>query len=208
MKALVVCARRYNGHELWTTLGTLQEAGIEFEVTSTELTIADEVTHQKNVIERTMKDIDPLIIGSNGVFQGVMFISGNMQDTELHWMHPKCLDYVHAAYSQELPLAAICCSTPIIREAVKGRTVSCFPLNRIKEMLEDAGATISNISISCDGSLLTAEHQMASQKWASLFVQLMKGEEPSLDLADSGFVPTGKTPRKPPKGLEERQVVK
>ena len=66
MKALVVCARRYNGHELWTTLGTLQEAGIEFEVTSTELTIADEVTHQKNVIERTMKDIDPLIIGSNG----------------------------------------------------------------------------------------------------------------------------------------------
>ena len=32
MKVLVVCARRYNGHELWTFLGVLQEAEIEFEV--------------------------------------------------------------------------------------------------------------------------------------------------------------------------------
>ncbi len=88
MKTLVVVARRYNGHELWTALGVMQEAGHEFEVISTSTRIQDEVTGQQNIIERTIDEVEPQELGD---FDGLMFVSGNMKDTELYWNLPRTL---------------------------------------------------------------------------------------------------------------------
>jgi len=193
VKVLVICARRYNGHELWTALGIMQEAGIEFEVISTANVIADEITFQSNTIERTIDDVEPSEIDS---FDGLMIVSGNMADTELYWKHPKVLAYVDEANRLNKQIAAICCSVPTVRAAAKDKTVSFYPLVRSRDLLTLAGATLSNISISSDGNLVTAEHQMATQTWAEAFVAKLKGEDPELTLRDSGFKPTGKTRRK------------
>lgn len=179
MKVLIVVARRYNGHELWTTLGTLQEAGIGFEVISTATRIADEVTAQPNTIKRTIDDVDPEEIEH---FDGLMIVSGNMADTELYWEHERVLKYVEKAKKLDIPIAAICCSVPTIREATENKVVSFYPLFRSRHLLEDAGAICSDKSVSVDGNLVTAEHQMATQPWAELFVRVLKGEEIQLDL--------------------------
>ena len=189
MKVLVVCARRYNGHELWTFLGVLQEAGIDFEVISTSKYIQDEVTNQPNVIARVIDDVPSL--ASEG-FTALAFISGNMKDTEAYWDDPRTLAYVTEAHEAALPIAAICCSVPTIREAALGKKVSYFPLVRSEERLEAAGAICQTVSITVDGNLVTAEHQMATQRWAEAFVSVLKGEDPGITLVDSGFKPGGR----------------
>ncbi len=193
MKVLVVCARRYNGHELWTFLGVLQEAGVDFEVISTSTLIEDEITHQPNLIDRTLDDIEDI----KG-FDGLAFVSGNMKDTEAYWSDLRTLRYVRQAIRANIPIAAICCSVPTVAAATYGKRVSYFPLQRSTEILERAGALCQTISITVDGKLVTAEHQMATQTWAEAYVRVLNGDlDVDLGLRDSGFVPGGKGRRKP-----------
>lgn len=193
MKVLIVVAQRYNGHELWTTLGILQQAGIDFEVISRSTNISDEVTRQRNILERTIDDVSVEEIQE---YDGFMVISGNMSDTESYWDDSKVLSFVKTAEENNLAIAAICCSVPTIREIAKGKVVSYYPLIRSAARLSDAGAVLSNITISVDGKLVTAEHQMATQKWATAFVDILNGKEVDLGLQESGFTPQGHRERK------------
>lgn len=193
MRVLIVVAKRYNGHELWTTLGILQQAEIEFEVISEQTLISDEITREANTIARTIYDVDPNELND---FDGLMFISGNMQDTESYWSNSVTLSFVDMALELDLVLAAICCSVPTIRNAAKDKRVSFYPLIRSRIILEDAGAICETISITVDGNLVTAEHQMATQTWAESFVKVLKNEPVTLNLRDSGFEPMGKTERR------------
>jgi len=155
---LIVVARRYNGHELWTTLGTLKHRGHSTEVLSTSLLIADEVTGRTNTIRRLIQDVPNI-----DEFDAVMFISGNMQDTEAYWKNARTLSYVDQAVKRDLPIAAICCSVPTVRKAARGKRVSFFPLIRSRELLEHEGAIVQTVSLSIDGKLATAENQMVTQ---------------------------------------------
>lgn len=183
---LIVCARRYNGHELWTSLGVLQEHGHTFEVVSTSRLIMDEVTFQKNKIAKVLDDV-PSLEG----FDALIFISGNMADTEAYWDDPRTLNYVREAKGRDIPIAAICCSVPTIREAAGGKRVSYFPLVRSTDRLSVAGAQLQTVSISVDGKLVTAEHQMATQVWIEQFCLVLEGKPSTLHLQDSGFTPGG-----------------
>ena len=199
MRVLVVCARRYNGHELWVALGVLQKAGHSFEVVSTDYLIEDEVTGQRNTIERIVYEVDPEKALVD--FHGLMIISGNMKDTEAYWDDKHVLQLVKTFNEQERPIAAICCSVPTVREAANGKRVSYYPLIRSAERLKNAGAILSNVSISVDGTLVTAEHQMATQEWAGFYAQVLDGHTPDPGLVESGFTPRGKE-RKPIAVLE------
>ena len=192
MRVLVVCARRYNGHELWTALGVLQEAGVDFEVVSTSKLIQDEVTHQPNTIQRTIDEVAPEELDQ---FDGLLIISGNMSDTEAYWTNERVLAYVNRALQNDATIGAICCSVPTVRQAAQGKKVSFYPLIRSRALLQDAGAICQTVSITVDGKLITAEHQMATQTWAEAFVGVLNGEDVDLGLTDSGFVPQGKTER-------------
>jgi putative intracellular protease/amidase len=198
VKVLIVCARRYNGHELWTTLGVLQESGIGFEVISSDRLIMDEVTFKPNKIQRTIEDVEASELDE---LDGLMIISGNMDDTEAYWKHPKVLSYVAKAGQRDLAIAAICCSVPTIRGVASGKRVSFFPLVRSRDLLMRAGAILTTVAMTVDGRLVTAEHQMASQIWAEAFVEVLQGKPASVQLFDSGFTPKG-SERKPIMALE------
>lgn len=189
MKVLVIVARRYNGHELWTALGILQHEGIDFDIVSTQLVIADEITREPNVLERTLDEVESL----EG-YDGLMVVSGNMSDTEAYWHDNRVQRLVSQA--QEMPVAAICCSVPTVRSLAKNKKVSFFPLVRSRQLLEEAGAKLQSVSISVDQNLVTAEHQMSTQVWAESFVKVLHRQEVDLDLRDSGFEPSGKSERR------------
>jgi hypothetical protein len=172
----------------------MQEMGLQFDVASTAYLIEDEVTGQSNTITLTLDDVDQEAVSK---YDGLMFVSGNMKDTEYYWTLARTLSYVQVADSLDMPLAAICCSVPTIRHAAKGKRVSFFPLVRSRALLKDAGAILSSVSISVDQKLVTAEHQMSSQMWATYFAQVVLGEDPDVPLVDSGFVPGKGRPRKP-----------
>lgn len=194
---LIVVARRYNGHELWTTLGTLRHRGHSVEVISTSHLIADEVTGKTNTIKRLLDDVPNI-----DDFDAIMFVSGNMKDTEAYWHDKRTLSYVDQAVKRDMPVAAICCSVPTIRKAARGKRVSFFPLIRSGELLSHEGALLQTVSLSVDGHLVTAENQMVTQMWAEAFCDVLDGVDPNIHLIDSGFTP-GKRMRKPDPDLQK-----
>lgn len=188
---LVVCARRYNGHELWTALGVIKQRGHTFELISTDKIIQDEITMQPNKIKRTISEVDPVEI-KNGAFDAFMIVSGNMADTEAYWKHDRVLSFIEAANEADLPIAAICCSVPTVRWAATEKKVSFFPLVRSRQLLTEAGAILQTVALTRDQNLVTAEHQMASQMWAEEFCNLIEGKESEYTFSDSGYVPKGR----------------
>ncbi len=185
-KLLVICAKRYNGHELWTLLGVLQERGHEFEVVSQELLIRDELTLQPNTIERTVYDVD-----NTYQFDGVVVVSGNMKDTEAYWDDKSVLGILDEFKSRGCVMAAICCSAPTLARVAKGKRLSYFPLVRAKHRLLHYGAIPSNTSITVDGRFVTAENQMMAEMWAEEICNVLEDKPLQHVMTDSGFVPRG-----------------
>jgi putative intracellular protease/amidase len=184
---LVVCARRYNGHELWTALGVIRSRGHTFELISTDYVIQDEITMRPNRIKRTIDEV-PNVAN----FDALMIVSGNMKDTEAYWTDSRVLSYVTEANDRSLPIAAVCCSVPTIREAARDKRVSFFPLIRSRQLLEGAGAVLQTVALTVDQNLVTAEHQMASQMWAEEFCNLIEGLPQEYFFVDSGYTPKGR----------------
>jgi putative intracellular protease/amidase len=199
---LVVCARRYNGHELWTALGVIQQRGHTFELISTDYVIQDEITMQPNRIKRTIDDVAAIEMND---FDAFMIVSGNMKDTEAYWKDDRVLKYIDVANASAKPIAAICCSVPTVRQAATGKKVSFFPLVRSKQLLSEAGAVLQTVALTVDQNLVTAEHQMASQMWAEEFCNMIEGKPPEYTFVDSGYTPKGRE-RMPIPIVEELRI--
>jgi len=197
-KVLVICAKRYNGHELWTLLGVLQAHGHKFEVVSQETCIRDELTLQPNTIERTIHKVD--IPQAVKQFDAVCIVSGNMEDTEAYWQDKHVISLLQAFNKVHKVCAAICCSVPTLGPITKGVKVSFFPLIRSRHRLNYFGALLQNTSITTDVEhrIVTAENQMMTEMWAEEICNLLEGKPLQHVLTDCGFVPQGSERRMSP----------
>ena len=198
-RVLVICARRYNGHELWTLLGGLQSRGHSFEVVSTALHIADEKTFQPNVLERTVYDVS---VDEIHQFGGVCVVSGNPSDTEAYWTDTHVLCLLWEAKQLNKVLGAICVSVPTLGPVCKGVRVSYFPLIRSRKWLETYGAIPQKVSLTVDQQVVTAENQMMSEMWAQEISNLLEGKEPQYSFKETDFE-FGTFKRRFPAGVDE-----
>lgn len=185
MKALIVAANRYNGHELWCSIGILKQNNIKSTVIARKPVISDEIT---GYAVNTHFTLDSFNIKTLQDYACLIFISGNMKDTEAHWKDQRILSLVRKAIQLNILIGAICCSVPTIREAAKGKRVSYFPLNRSRDLLREAGAILSTLSVSIDDKLITAENQMVTQTWIESIVRVLRGEKVDLGWADVGDI--------------------
>lgn len=198
---LVICAKRYNGHELWTLLGILQERGHAFEVVSQSTLIRDELTLQPNTIRRNVYMIGPEDCNK---FDAVCIVSGNMEDTEAYWTDEHVGDIIIHFRAAKKVVAAICCSVPTIGPVAEGAVVSYFPLVRSRHRLQKYKAILSNVSLSVDTKhrIVTAENQMLTQQWAEEISNMLEGLPPEYIFQESGFTPKG-SPRRMPAEVQE-----
>lgn len=194
-RLLVACAKRYNGHELWTLLHVLQERGHTFEVVSQEHLIRDELTLRPNILERTLYEV-PSTDAQR--FDAFCVVSGNMEDTEAYWTDPKMEELLHEFKSREKTLAAICCSVPTLAPVAKGIRVSYFPLVRSRQRLTNAGAILEPVSLTVDQNTATAENQMITEMWAEEICNLLEGKPQEHFFQPCGFMPKGRPRRLPP----------
>ena len=192
---LVICAKRYNGHELWTLLGVLQERGHSFEVVSQDTTIRDELTLRPNSIKRTVHNVGVEEVADYGA---VVVVSGNMKDTEAYWSDAHVISLLHEFNNAEKVCAAICCSVPTLAPIVKGVKVSYFPLIRSRHRLKEFGAILQNTSLTVDDRFITAENQMITQMWAEEICNRLEGMPVVHRFQDSGFEPKGSERRMSP----------
>lgn len=185
---LVICAKRYNGHELWTMLGVIQERGHTFEVVSQSTLIRDELTLKPNTIKRTVYDVDPNEVED---FDAIVVVSGNMKDTEAYWTDNAVIGLLEEFNAAEKVCAAICCSVPTLGPVVNGIKVSYFPLIRSRHRLRDHGAILQNTSLTVDGRFITAENQMITEMWAEEICNRLEGRPEQYRMIDSGWSPKG-----------------
>ena len=202
-KVLVICAKRYNGHELWTLLKRLREYGHDFEVVSAKKVIRDELTLEPNSIDRTFYEVP---VSEVSKFDGVSVVSGNMKDTEAYWTNEKVLSLLNEFRHHNKVVSAICCSVPTLAPVCKGIRVAPFPLVRARQRLLLYGAILDPVSICVDQQTVTAENQMMSYLWGNCISELLQGKEPSLNFAPSRYAAhfRGKTPRRLRQDLEEQ----
>lgn len=199
---LVICAKRYNGHELWTLLGVVKNRGHTFEVVSQEKLIRDELTLQPNTIARTVYEVDPAT--APDTFDAVCVVSGNMADTEAYWTDKHVQDILQAFRGADKVTAAICCSVPTLAPIARDVKVSFFPLIRSRQRLLNHGAILQTVSLSVDKKTVTAENQMGSQMWATEICNLLEGKEREFYMVESGYVPKGQERRMP---AEVREMI-
>lgn len=192
---LVICAKRYNGHELWTLLGVLQARGHSFEVVSQDTLIKDELTLRPNTINRTVWEV-PFTEADS--YDAVVVVSGNMADTEAYWTDKHVIGLLQSFREADKVCAAICCSVPTLAPIVRDVKVSFFPLMRSRHRLRDHGAILQTTSLTVDGKTVTAENQMITQMWAEEICNLLEGKEPVHKFHDSGFTPKGSERRMSP----------
>ncbi len=190
MTVLLITPPKYNPNEFWAALSVLQKNDIEFEVVSSVNIITDEKATEAFAV-KLLTDIDV------DNFDGLMIISGGDIKSAVLYLHdPDIISAVEVMNQKGQPIGAICRASPLVRTVAKGKKVSVYPLLENKRLLREAGAILQNVSISVDGNLITAEHEMAAEVWAEQFVKMMKGEATDLKLVDSGFEPVGKTERR------------
>lgn len=195
---LVICAKRYNGHELWTLLGIVQKRGHSFEVVSQDTLIKNELTLQPNTIERKVWDVDP---AEHTKYDAIVVVSGNMSDTESYWSDPHVEKLLRTFREGNKLCAAICCSVPTLAPICTGVKVSFFPLMRSRDRLRRHKAVLQTTSLSIDkqfGGTITAENQMMSWMWAEEICNHLEGKPPQHVFHDSGFVPKGSERRMSP----------
>jgi len=192
---LVICAKRYNGHELWTLLGVLQERGHTFEVVSQATLIRDELTLRPNTIKRVVHDVP---LDEHADFDAICVVSGNMADTEAYWEDKHVQALLKVFRDNDKVCAAICCSVPTLAPICKDVKVSFFPLMRSRDHLRWHGAILQNTSLTVDGKTITAENQMITQMWAEEICNVLEGKPVEHKFEDSGFVPKGSERRMPP----------
>jgi putative intracellular protease/amidase len=189
---LIICAKRYNGHELWTLLGVLQERGHKFEVVSQDTLIQDELTLRPNIIERTVWQVD--IDESRGdKYDAVVVVSGNMSDTEKYWTDNHVINLLKAFKAEGKVCAAICCSVPTLAPIATGVKVSFFPLLRSRQRLTEFGALLQPVSLTVDQDhrMITAENQMLTQMWGNEICNMLEGKPPTNEFKPTEFMPKG-----------------
>jgi putative intracellular protease/amidase len=208
---LTICAKRYNGHELWTLLGVLQRRGHTFEVVSQETLIRDELTLRPHIIDRTVYDVDPQ--EAPKAHDAVVVVSGNMDDTEAYWTDNHVIQILQAFKAEDKVVAAICCSVPTLAPVAKGVKVSYFPLVRSRHRLQRFGAVLQPVSLTVDeeAKIITAENQMMTQMWADEISNMLEGKPPEHVFKPSGYTPKG-SPRILPddiqKSIDDARVAK
>jgi putative intracellular protease/amidase len=178
VKVLVCTVKQFNGHELWAALATLQKHGIEFEVVSQEYIIRDEVDGKRHKVVRLWNEV-------HDTFDGIMVVSGDPRWTEKMWKD-RYLERIVRKHEGK-PVAAICASVPAIRYVTAGKKVSTYPLIRAKQLLQDAGAILTNMSLCVDTPVVTAENQLRSKGWAEAFCALVEGKDPDTGVYESNF---------------------
>lgn len=194
---LVICAKRFNGHELWTLLGIVQNRGHTFEVVSQDTLIKNELTLRPNTIERTVWQVDP---AEHSKYDAIVVVSGNMSDTEAYWKDNHVIDLLKTFKSEQKVCAAICCSVPTLAPICEGVKVSFFPLMRSRDRLRKFKANLQTTSLSVDveNRVITAENQMLSWMWAEEICNMLEGKPPQHNFVDSGFIPKGTERRMSP----------
>ena len=181
-KVLIICSRIFNDHEFWLTLSTLLKNSIGFEIVSTHLRIAGESNRQPIQIKKTLQDIE--INSFKEIYKGLIHISGDPKYTEAYWFDNRSREIVKEAARANLPIAAICCAVPSIRDAARNRRVSYYSLQRAKDLLTQSGAILSQTSVTIDMNIITASDEMCTQVWAEQFCLLVKKQKTTLKLQE------------------------
>lgn len=200
MKVLVIIPWQYNRSELWTALGVMLKRGIEFEVVSLTKRVKADGPMPEGIGEESLRlDHTVYEIDSMEPYAGIQIQSGSLESMEEIWFDKKVRQLVEEVGRDNKPASSACHGGVALRFIAEGKKISCYPLQKSKDLLRKAGAWWCSLSITVDGNLITGETQISMQTVTELFCDMLEGHEVSINLTDA--LPLMRTHSKLPRRL-------
>jgi hypothetical protein len=163
-------------------------------VMSTDIVIQDMYTGEPFRIQKTL-DNTSLLPPFTQAFDGVIFVDGELKDTQVLWTDHRLLELVATFKWDGKPIAAIGTAVPCVRLVSNNRRVSFFPLVEVRDLLVEAGATPSGATMTRDNNIVTGEHEQSAQLVTEQFCKLLNGEPWHYVEEHAEFKPDGRKPR-------------
>lgn len=181
LPVLIVCAKIYNGKELWSAIKVLQEHNRTFVITSHERVITEEQTSKRNLISIPIYDV------VQKDYSGLLVISGPLPIVKFFWKDTSLIFLISSFHQVDKPVGAICCAAPCMSYISQDEEMSSYPYAECREWISINGAIPSGKVITISGKKVTAENEMAATTWAEIFCKLLNGEEVEDTYVASGF---------------------
>lgn len=161
-KALIVIApRNFRDEELTEPINYLGQAGISYEVISTNRGLAVGMLGGKMLIERTISDVNE---GDTSKFQGIIIVGG-AGAPEYLWDNRSLLDLVRKFDKQGSIVSAICLSPPVLGQAgvLKGKKVTVWNDDQAINEVRKGGGIFKSEPVVVDGRIITANGPTAAK---------------------------------------------
>lgn len=167
MKVLFVIAPdRYREEEFEVTAKAISQAGIEYDVASTKTgtctgMIGGEQEAGLKISDAAEKDYSALII------------IGGLGARDFLWADDDLCRLTKEFGKNEKVIAAICHAPVIIARAglLKNRQATAFKSPASLKLFEEAGAHYADIPVVSDMNIITANHPVASEKFAEAILE-------------------------------------
>ncbi len=167
MKVLFVIApRRYREEEFEITAKAISEAGVEFDVASNGEEICTGMMGGEQKADLKIKD------ASESNYDALILIGG-LGARDFLWADDDLCRLTVEFGKAEKVVAAICLAPVILSRAgvLKGRQATVFESPASIKLLEDGGANYVNIPVVSDMNIITANHPVASEKFAEMILE-------------------------------------
>lgn len=167
MKLLMVVApKRYREEEFEVPAKMFEEAGIEFDIASTqpgecEGMMGGIIEAKLAIKEAKEADYDGLVI------------VGGLGASDFLWSDDDLKNLTEEFGKSEKVIAAICLAPVILARAglLKGRQATVFESPASLKLIEEGGANYLNIPVVSDMNIITANHPTVSKEFAEAVIE-------------------------------------
>jgi len=167
MKLLMVVApKRYREEEFEVPAKMFEEAGIEFDIASTqpgecEGMMGGIIEAKLAIKEAKEADYDGLVI------------VGGLGASDFLWSDDDLKNLTEEFGRSEKVIAAICLAPVILARAglLKGRQATVFESPASLKLIEEGGANYLNIPVVSDMNIITANHPTVSKEFAEAVIE-------------------------------------
>jgi len=164
--AIVISPRRFRDEELEVPAKAFSEAGIEYDIVSTETGTCTGVLGADAEATLTVEEVKA------GDYDGIVIVGG-LGSEDFLWDSAPLHTLVQEMHSRGSLISAICLSPVVLAHAgvLEGRTATVFKSPLAVSEMKRGGANLVDIHVVADMNIITADGPMAAGEFAEQIIE-------------------------------------
>lgn len=170
---IVIAPRNFRDEELTEPIHYLENAGITFDIVSTEKGMAVGMLGGAMLIEKAVREVKEA--GIEG-YTGILIVGGGGAPEYL-WNNPDLIDLVRSFDTAGRILGAICLSPVVLAKAgiIREKKVTVFNDDQAIDEIRKGGGIFTSEPNVVDGRLITGNGPQAAAGFGERFARMVQG---------------------------------